>query len=71
MTDERPDEVPAHWMICFAVENTEEAAAKLEGLGGEISVPPPEIKMGVISVVGNPLGGTFTLFENRREEAAA
>ena len=69
MTDEWPEEIPAHWMVYFAVEDAEEAAAKLGELGGEISVPPTDIEVGVMSVVADPMGGTFTLFENRRGEA--
>jgi len=66
MTDEWPDEIPAHWMVYFAVESTEASVGKVQELGGEVSVPPTDIEVGVMSVVGDPQGGTFTLFENRR-----
>lgn len=71
MTDEWPDDLPAHWMVYFAVEDVEEAVERLKELGGAVSVPPTDIEVGVMSVVGDPGGGTFTLFENRPGEGAA
>lgn len=70
MTDEWPEEIPSHWMVYFAVESTAASARKLKDLGGKVSVPPTDIEVGIMSVVGDPQGGTFTLFESHRDAAA-
>lgn len=63
MNDEWLAEIPAHWMVYFAVDDVDEAARKVEALGGKISVPPTDTVVGRMSVVGDPQGGTFTLFK--------
>jgi len=70
MTDEWPDEIPSHWMVYFAVESAGASVEKLKDLGGRVSVPPTDIEVGIMSVVGDPQGGAFTLFESRRDSAA-
>lgn len=35
-----PPELPDHWMVYFAVDDTDAAAARAEQLGGAVSVPP-------------------------------
>jgi hypothetical protein len=67
MNEEWPDDIPAHWMVYFNVDDVEEAAAKVEELGGSISVPPTDIGVGIFAVVGDPAGGTFTLFKSHPE----
>lgn len=70
MTDEWPGEIPSHWMVYFAVRSAGASVEKLKDLGGRVSVPPTDIEVGIMSVVGDPQGGTFTLFESRRDSAA-
>ncbi len=61
MDENWPDEIPAHWMVYFNVEDTDRAVAKLQELGGNISVPPFDTSAGRISVVNDSQGGTFSV----------
>jgi predicted enzyme related to lactoylglutathione lyase len=61
MNDEWPAEVPAHWMVYFAVEDIDAATAKVEELGGRISVPPTDTPAGRFSVVNDPHGAVFSI----------
>jgi predicted enzyme related to lactoylglutathione lyase len=76
MNDEWPAEVPAHWMVYFAVEDIDAATRKVEELGGRISVPPTDTPAGRFSVVNDLHGAVFSIIrlaegrgEERREEA--
>jgi len=61
MDDNWPAEVPPHWMVYFAVEDCDAAAARVSELGGEVCVPPTDIPPGRFSVVADPHGATFTV----------
>lgn len=69
MTDEWPAEVPAHWMVYFNVTDVDRATDRVKELGGGVTVAPKDIGMGRMSVVTDPQGGTFSLFQPT--EAAA
>ncbi len=56
-----PADLPAHWMVYFAVDGTDEAAARAEHLGGTISVPPFDVPVGRISVLNDPDGAVFSV----------
>ena len=73
MNDEWPAEVPAHWMVYFAVEDIDAATKKVEELGGRISVPPTDTPAGRFSVVNDPHGAVFSIIrlaDGRGEEQA-
>lgn len=61
MDENWPKEIPAHWMVYFAVEDTDAVAKKVEELGGRISTPPTDSPSGRFSVVSDPQGGTFSV----------
>lgn len=61
MNENWPQEIPAHWMVYFAVEDTDAAAKKVEELGGRISVTPTDSPFGTFAVVADPQGGTFSI----------
>jgi uncharacterized protein len=61
MNDEWPAEVPAHWMVYFAVEDIDAATAQVERLGGRISVPPTDTPAGRFAVVNDPHGAVFSI----------
>jgi len=61
MDEKWPQEIPAHWMVYFAVEDTDAAAKKVEELGGRISVPPTDSPFGKFAVAADPQGGTFSI----------
>ena len=56
--------VPPHWMAYLHVPDCDAAAAKVKELGGKVCVPPSDIpKVGRFSVVNDPQGATFSLFQ--------
>lgn len=63
MDENWPAEVPSHWMVYFAVEDTDATAAKVQELGGTVSVPPTDIPPGRFSVVTDPHGAAFSVIK--------
>lgn len=59
--DEWPPELPNHWMVYFAVEDTDAACATVAELGGEVPVPPFDTPAGRIAVVNDTAGAHFSL----------
>jgi len=56
--------VPPHWLIYFAVDDTDASTKKTEALGGKIIVPPMDIPgMGRFSVLQDPQGAVFAIFQ--------
>lgn len=58
--DEAPD-VPAHWRVYFAVEDTDEAVDCALRLGGILLSPPADSPYGRMADVSDPQGGRFSL----------
>lgn len=56
-----PAEIPAHWMVYFAVDDTDATAARAAELGGSVSVPPTDIPPGRFAVLDDPQGATFSV----------
>ena len=54
-------DLPSHWMIYFAVADTDAAAARVTELGGAVSVPPFDSPVGKMSVVNDPDGNAFSI----------
>ena len=64
MDENWPADIPAHWMVYFAAEDCDAAAARVAELGGEVHVPPTAIPgVGRFSVVADPHGAAFSLIE--------
>jgi uncharacterized protein len=55
--------VPNHWHVYFAVEDTDAAAAKAAELGGTVVVPPFDMPVGRIAVIGDPQGAVFSIIK--------
>lgn len=55
--------IPPHWMVYFAVANTDAMARKCEQLGGKIMVPPTDMQVGRFSVLSDPQGAVFTVLQ--------
>jgi len=61
---EMPAEVPDHWLVYFGTGDLDADTAKATGLGASVIVPPMEIPgTGRFSVVQDPQGATFALFQ--------
>lgn len=63
LTDIAPDEVPAHWLTWFVVEDCEAAAKSAADLGGTIQRPPTKSGIGTSAVVSDPFGATFGIIQ--------
>ena len=56
-----PDEVPAHWMVYFAVEDTDAAVEQVKASGGEVRFGPVDIPAGRFAMVADPWGAAFAV----------
>ena len=65
--DDNWGEMPPHWMVYIQVEDADDAAARVTGLGGDVCVPVTEIAVGRFAVVNDDQKGTFTIFEPRSD----
>ena len=55
-----PDLLP-HWMVYFAVADTDAAAARVLELGGVVAVEPTDIPPGRFAVCADPQGAVFSI----------
>ncbi|MFQ8430805.1 VOC family protein [Amaricoccus sp. W119] len=57
-------DMPPFWMIYFAVENADKAAADVEAAGGSVHRPPEDIPgTGRFAIFADPLGAAFGILE--------
>ena len=56
-----PDEVPAHWMIYFAVADADASLEKVRESGGEVRFGPVDIPVGRFGIVADPWGAAFAM----------
>jgi hypothetical protein len=49
-----PDEVPAHWLVYFGVDDADAAAEKVKAAGGDVKFGPVTIDAGRFAVVSEP-----------------
>jgi predicted enzyme related to lactoylglutathione lyase len=59
-----PDEVPAHWLAYFAVENTDAAVETVGSAGGGVSFGPIDIPAGRFAIVTDPHGAAFAVIQS-------
>lgn len=53
--------MPSHWMPYFAVADCDAAVARVQELGGRVSVPPTDIPAGTFAVIQDPQGAVFSI----------
>jgi hypothetical protein len=58
-----PDAVPAHWLVYFAVENTDAAVEQVKSGGGSVSFGPIDIPAGRFAIVSDPFGAVFAVIQ--------
>ncbi|HTR70744.1 MAG TPA: VOC family protein [Mycobacteriales bacterium] len=63
MPDMVPAQVPAHWLVYFAVEDADASVAKATGLGAATLVPPTDIPAGRFAVLSDPEGSVFGIIK--------
>lgn len=56
-----PAHVPSHWLVYFAVDDTDAAVARAGELGGSVRMPPMDLPVGRFSVLADPQGATFAV----------
>jgi len=56
-----PEGVPAHWVLYFGVDDTDEAVAKVVELGGSVVQPADDTPYGRIAAVTDATGAHFRL----------
>lgn len=66
-----PDEVPPHWLVYFAVDDTDAAVEKVKELGGGVAFGPVDIMAGRFAVVHDPQGAMFAVIKMSEEDATA
>lgn len=59
MGDRYPAEVPPHWLVYFAVEDTDAAVKTVEDHGGKVVAPAMDSPAGRFAVVTDPAGAAF------------
>lgn len=62
---EFPVEIPAHWLVYFAVEDADEAVARIAALGGKLHRDPFDTPYGRTLVAADPAGAHFALIQVR------
>lgn len=63
MKDKVPVEIPAHWLVYFAVADCDAAVATATDAGGTRLVGPVDIPPGRFAVVSDPYGAWFAVIE--------
>jgi len=59
-----PDEIPAHWLVYFAVENTDATLETVKSAGGDVSFGPIDIPAGRFAIVTDPHGAAFAVIQS-------
>jgi predicted enzyme related to lactoylglutathione lyase len=59
-----PDEVPAHWLTYFTVEDCDASMEKAKGLGAKVNFGPMDLPMGRLAILIDPQGAAFGIFES-------
>jgi predicted enzyme related to lactoylglutathione lyase len=58
-----PPDVPAHWLVYFAVANTDETVKREQELGGKVIRPAMDIPQGRMAVLSDPQGAPFAVIQ--------
>jgi uncharacterized protein len=65
-----PDEVPAHWLVYFTVDDLDASLEKVESGGGDLRNGPIEIPIGRFAVVADQFGAVFAVMQRNEEPPA-
>ena len=60
-SDQFPDDVPPHWSVTFAVDDTDAVVARASELGGKVLVPPFDAPFVRSAVISDPQGAVLTV----------
>ena len=56
MGSQYPPQVPPHWLVYFAVANTDDTVKRAQELGGKVMTPAQDIPQGRFAVLADPTG---------------
>ena len=61
-------DIPSHWMSYITVEDVDDLASKVEGLGGKVLCPPKDIpNVGRFTIIADPTGAAVGLITFPKE----
>jgi hypothetical protein len=63
VTGRVPDEVPAHWMVYFGVEDADAAVDQIKASGGQVHFGPVDIPAGRFAMAADPWGAAFAVIK--------
>jgi uncharacterized protein len=63
--EQMPAEVPSHWGVYFAVDDTDSMVQRAQGLGAAVMVPPTDIEPGRFAGLIDPSGASFYVLSLR------
>jgi predicted enzyme related to lactoylglutathione lyase len=63
-----PPGTPSSWLVYFAVENIDDAVARVTELGGAVLGEPTDIGIAKIAVATDAQGGVFALYDGRLDD---
>ena len=58
-----PPGTPPHWLVYFAVADTDATVARTVELGGQSLAPPVDIPIGRFAVLADPRGVVFAVIK--------
>ncbi len=61
--DQWPADLPSHWMVYFAVDDTDATVDRCQQLGGKVSQPGFDTPAGRIALLNDPLGAVFSVIK--------
>lgn len=61
--EEWPPDLPPHWMVYFAVADTDATVAEATELGGIVTVGATDLPVGRFAVIGDPQGAFFSVIK--------
>jgi predicted enzyme related to lactoylglutathione lyase len=70
ITGRVPDEVPAHWLVYFTVEDADAAVERVKAGGGDLRFGPTDIPVGRFAVVADQFGAAFAVMQRSEETLA-
>ena len=59
---------PPFWLVYFATESCDKSGAAAEKQGGQVIVPRMQIQAGAFSVIADPQGAAFAVFEGEFDD---
>ncbi len=63
MPAEVPPQIPAYWLVYFAVDDCDASAAEATTLGGAVLVAPMDVEPGRFAVLSDPTGAIFAVIK--------